>query len=55
MRSIVGLCGVALLCATPALAGPKDQGKDSLIGPQAIAGNATVDNATTAFSFQTKG
>ncbi|HSP97081.1 MAG TPA: hypothetical protein VL049_07530 [Candidatus Dormibacteraeota bacterium] len=46
---------VATLCVSPAFAGPKDQTKDSLIGPQADTGNATVNNDTTAFSFQAKG
>jgi len=46
---------MAALCAAPALAGPKDQSKSGLIGPQALAGNATVNNATTAFSYQIKG
>lgn len=55
MRKIATATGVALLLAAPAFAGPKDQGKFSMIGPQALAGNATVDNATTAISVKTKG
>jgi hypothetical protein len=51
---IVGTC-VAMMCATPALAGPKDQVKAPLVAPQAFAGNATVNNATTDFKFQQKG
>lgn len=55
MRKIIIATAAAALCVTPAFAGPKDQTKDSLIGPQAIAGNATVNNATTAFTMQAKG
>jgi hypothetical protein len=55
MRKLIIATAVATLCVSPAFAGPKDQTKDSLIGPQAIAGNVTVNNATTAFSFQAKG
>ena len=55
MRKLAIATAVATLCVTPAFAGPKDQTKDSLIGPQAIAGNATVNNATTDFKFQAKG
>jgi hypothetical protein len=55
MRKMLIATGVAVLCVSPAFAGPKDQTKDSLIGPQAISGNATVNNATTAFTMQAKG
>lgn len=53
-RLIVGTC-VAVMCAAPALAGPKDQTKAPMVGPQAFAGNATVNNATTDFKFAQKG
>lgn len=53
-RMIVGTC-VAVMCAAPALAGPKDQTKAPLVGPQAFAGNAVVNNATTDFKYQQKG
>src|SRR5690606_7573928 len=39
------------LFAAAAFAGPKDQGKNAMIGPQDIGGNATVNNATTAISI----
>jgi len=55
MKRFFALAAMAALCAAPALAGPKDQSKSGLIGPQALAGNATVNNATTAFSYQIKG
>jgi len=55
MRKMLIATGVALLCAAPAFAGPKDQTKDTLIGPQGLAGNATVNNATTDFKMQIKG
>ncbi|MDX2169565.1 MAG: hypothetical protein SF182_21025 [Deltaproteobacteria bacterium] len=46
---------LAIAVAAPAFAGPKDQTKDSLIGTQSLAGNATVNNDTTAFSMASKG
>ncbi|MDX2169567.1 MAG: hypothetical protein SF182_21035 [Deltaproteobacteria bacterium] len=55
MRRTVWMSALALALATPALAGPKDQSKDALIAPQSMQGNATVDNATTAFVTQSKG
>lgn len=55
MKKLLVATACAALCAGPALAGPKDQTKAPLIGPQAIGGNATVNNTTTAFSYQQKG
>ncbi len=55
MKRLFALTAMAALCAAPALAGPKDQSKSGLIGPQALTGNATVNNTTTAFSYQIKG
>jgi hypothetical protein len=49
------MVGLALLAAVPALAGPKDQSKQPMIGPQSVAGNATVNNTTTAISIKSKG
>ena len=53
-RSALATAFVCLLAAA-AFAGPKDQGKNSMIGPQDIGGNATVNNATTAISIKNKG
>ena len=55
MKKIAMATGVAFLIAAPAFAGPKDQGKMSMIGPQSLAGNATVNNSVTAISIKTKG
>ena len=55
MKHICLVTGVAFLVAAPAFAGPKDQGKLAMVGPQAITGNATVNNTTTAISVKTKG
>jgi hypothetical protein len=55
MRKIVIMTAVALICAGPAFAGPKDKSANTLIGPQALAGNATVANSTTAFGYKSAG
>lgn len=55
MKKIAMATGIAVLLAVPAFAGPKDQGKEAMIGPQALAGNATVSNTTTAISMKSKG
>jgi hypothetical protein len=55
MKKLLVATAIATLCVSPAFAGPKDQTKDSLIGPQALNGNATVNNATTSFTMQAKG
>ena len=55
MRKIVIISAIAVACAAPALAGPKDQGKEAMVGPQALTGNATVNNQTTAASNKNKG
>lgn len=55
MKGIALATGVAVLIVAPAFAGPKDQGKQAMIGPQALAGNATVNNTTTAISVKSKG
>ncbi len=55
MKKIVMATSVAFLMAAPAFAGPKDQGKQAMIGPQTLAGNATVNNTTTAISVKSKG
>jgi hypothetical protein len=55
MRKTLMIGALAMAVATPAFAGPKDQIKQSLIGADAIAGNATVNNATTSFSMAAKG
>ncbi len=55
MRKIIMISAMAVAIAGPALAGPKDQTKDSFIGPQGLNGNATVNNSTTSFSLATKG
>jgi hypothetical protein len=55
MRKIVIISALAVAVAAPAFAGPKDQIKQALIGADAIAGNATVNNATTSFSMAVKG
>jgi hypothetical protein len=55
MRRLVIVCAGVCAFAAPALAGPKDQTKMAMIGRQAVAGNATVNNATTDFKVATKG
>lgn len=55
MRKTLLIGALAVAVAAPAWAGPKDQIKQSLIGVDAIGGNATVNNATTAFSMAAKG
>jgi len=51
------MCAMAFVLAfsSAALAGPKDQKKDSLIGKDGLAGNGTVDNTITDFKIQAKG
>lgn len=55
MKKIVMATAIAFLMTAPAFAGPKDQGKFSMVGPQGLAGNATVNNTTTAISVKSKG
>lgn len=55
MRRIVLMSALGLVIAAPVSAGPKDQSKEALIAPQSMTGNATVNNATTAFATQSKG
>jgi hypothetical protein len=55
MTKIATATGMALLLAAPVFAGPKDKGQFTMIGPQALAGNATVNNTATAISVKSKG
>jgi hypothetical protein len=55
MRKLVLAVAVAVAAASPALAGPKDGTKDSLIGINGLAGNATIDNTLTAVTMKSKG
>ncbi|MEO8605641.1 MAG: hypothetical protein ABI629_23940 [bacterium] len=55
MKKLAVVVAFGMAFASPALAGPKDKSQNTLIGPQAFTGNATVNNQVTKFSYKSKG